>query len=110
MGFEFIIRSAIDALGQNDGAGTTMNVIRKSLLTVALVAALSATAHAGSVISDKSYWPSEARQTTQGGTGVSQRDSNSAFAEDRTASRYQSAGGPVTAGSAWRYQGGPKSH
>lgn len=59
-------------------------------------------------ITDKSYWPNEARQSVQARTGSSQGDLNSAFAYDRTPSRLQ----PVPnskAGSAWRYQGGPKS-
>jgi hypothetical protein len=67
--------------------------------------AISATAQAGSTISDKSYWPSEARRSAPLGIGP-QADVNSAFAYDRTTSRLE----PVTTGvgSAPRYQGGPK--
>jgi hypothetical protein len=72
--------------------------------------AMSATAHAGSTISDKSYWPSEARQSAQTRTVGSPSDWNSAFAYDRPASRLQPATNPNEAGSAWHYQGGPKSH
>jgi hypothetical protein len=71
--------------------------------------AMSATAHAGSTITDKSYWPSEARQSAQNRTVGSQRDLNSAFAYDRAGTRLQPAMNPNEAGSAWRYQGGPKS-
>ena len=73
------------------------------------LAAISATAHAGSTITDKSYWPSEARQSAQISTVGSQRDLNSAFAYDRSGTRLQPATSPNEAGSAWRYQGGPKS-
>jgi len=64
----------------------------KHLRTISVLlplVAISATAHAGSTISDKSYWPSEAY--------------------DRSAPRLQPATSPNEAGSAWRYQGGPKS-
>ena len=80
----------------------------KHLLTISLLlplAAISATAQAGSTISDKSYWPSEARQSAPLRAG-SQADVNSAFAYDRTTSSLQPA---INGGaSAQRYQGGPK--
>jgi hypothetical protein len=81
----------------------------KHLLTISLLlplVAISATAQAGSTISDKSYWPSEARQSALIKAG-SQADVNSAFAYDRAMSRVE----PATTndgGSAWHYQGGPK--
>ena len=84
----------------------------KHLLTISLLlplVAISATAYAGSIITDKSYWPSEARRSTQISTVGSQRDLNSAFAYDRSGTRLQPATSPNEAGSAWRYQGGPKS-
>ena len=59
--------------------------------------------------SDKSYWPSEARQSVRTTTVGSQRDLNSAFAYDREASRLPRAANPNEVGPAWRYQGGPKS-
>lgn len=85
-------------------------MLTKRLFTISLLlplVAISATADAGSVISDRSYWPSEAGQNAQIRAGDPQRDLNSAFAYDRTTSRQ-----PATAndaGSAWHYQGGPKS-
>jgi len=84
----------------------------KHLRTISLLLpllAFSATAHAGSTITDKSYWPSEARQSAQNASAVSQRDVNSAFAYDRRALREQPATSPNETGSAWHYQGGPKS-
>jgi hypothetical protein len=88
-------------------------MLTKHLLAISLVlplAAISATAQAGSTISDKSYWPNEARQSVQATTVGSQRDLNSAFAYDRAASPLQPATNPNEAASAWHYQGGPKSH
>lgn len=87
-------------------------MLRKNLLTISLLlplAVISATAYAGETITSKSYWPNEARQSVQNTTVGSQRDLNSAFAYDRSASRLQPATSPNEAGSAWRYQGGPKS-
>jgi hypothetical protein len=87
-------------------------MLRKHILEVSLLLplmAISATAHAGSTISDKSYWPSEARQSTQIRTVGSQRDLNSTFAYDPAASRVQPATNPNEARPAWHYQGGPKS-
>ena len=81
------------------------------LLTISLLLPLvtiSAAAHAGSTITDKSYWPSEARQSAQHRTGGSQSDRSSAFAYDRTTFRVQSAPNTTEGTSAWRYQGGPK--
>jgi len=82
----------------------------KKLLTISLLLPLmtaSASAFAGSTITDKSYWPSEVRQSAQVRTGGLQGDLNSAFAYDRTPSRVQPV---ITDGaeSAPRYQGGPK--
>lgn len=87
-------------------------MLTKRLLTISLLlplVAIFATAYADSTITDKSYWPSEARRSTQITTVGSQRDLNSAFAYDQSAPRLQSATSPNEAGSAWRYQGGPKS-
>jgi hypothetical protein len=87
-------------------------MLTKHLLKISLLlplVAISATAHAGSTITDKSYWPSEARQNAQSTTVGSQRDLNSAFAYDRAAPRLQSAPNPNDGGSSPRYQGGPKS-
>jgi hypothetical protein len=94
---------------QNDGSRT---MLKNSLLAISLLAplsALSATAHAGSTISDKSYWPAEARQQTQNIVGTARREPSSAFAYDQPAFQSQAAINPNGAPSAWRYQGGPKS-
>ena len=86
-------------------------MLKKHLLKISLVlplVAISATAYAGSTITDKSYRPSEARQSAQNRTVILQSDLSSAFAYDRAASPPQ----PLTNtsdGSAWRYHGGPKS-
>jgi hypothetical protein len=83
----------------------------KHLRTISLLlplVAISATAHAGSTITDKSYWPNEARQSAQDRTIGSQRDLNSAFAYDRPASGLQPTTNTNGSGIAWRYQGGPK--
>jgi hypothetical protein len=71
--------------------------------------AISATAHAGSTITDKSYWPSEVRQSAQARTEGAQGDLNSALAYDRASARLLPAMVRNEDGSAWRYQGGPKS-
>jgi hypothetical protein len=77
--------------------------------------ALSTTAYAGSTITDKSYWPNEARQTAQIRTGSPQAETYSAYdqaaysAYDQAASRLQAATVTNESGTAWRYQGGPKS-
>ena len=86
-------------------------MLRKHLLKLSLalpLVAISATAYAGSTITDKSYWPSDARQSAQTRTGGLQRDLNSALAYDRAASRLQPATVTNEVGPAWRYQGGPK--
>jgi len=82
--------------------------VRTISLLVPLVA-ISATAHAGSTITDKSYWPSEARQSAQFKTVGSQGDLNSAFAYDRGASRLLPATKPNDGGPEGHYHGGPKS-
>jgi len=87
-------------------------MLKKHLLTISLLlplVAISATAYAGSTITDKSYWPNEARQSAQTRTGGQQGDLNSAFAYDRAAPRLQPATNPNDGGSFPRYQGGPKS-
>lgn len=84
----------------------------KKLLTTSLLLPLmaaSASAYAGSTITDKSYWPNEARRGAQSRTISSQRDLNSAFAYHPIPPRLQlPATVPSDGGSAWRYQGGPK--
>ncbi len=86
-------------------------MLTKHLLKLSLalpLVAISATAYAGSTITDKSYWPNEARQSAQTRTGGAQNDLNSAFAYYRATSRLQPATITNEFGPAWRYQGGPK--
>lgn len=81
----------------------------KHLRTIFLLlpfVAFSATAQAGSTITDKSYWPNEAKRSASANFS-SQRDGYSAFAYDRGTSGLA----PATADrdtSSFRYQGGPK--
>ena len=85
----------------------------KHLFTISLFLsplALSASAQAGSTISDKSYWPSEARPSAQARTIGSPSDANASLAYDRAESRSLPTVNSSAAESAWRYQGGPKSH
>ena len=67
-------------------------MLTKRLFTLSLVlplVAVSATAYAGSTITDKSYWPSEARQSTQNRTDGLQSNLTSAFAYDGSGSGLQ---------------------
>jgi hypothetical protein len=87
-------------------------VLKNSLLAISLLAplaALSATAHAGSTISDKSYWPAEARQQTQNIVVTAPREPSSAFAYDQPAFGLQPVTTSIGGAPAWHYQGGPKS-
>ena len=87
-------------------------MLTKHLLTISLMlplVAVSATAKAGSTITDNSYWPNEARQSAQSRTGDARNDLNSAFAYDRVAPRLQPATNTNDGGYGPRYQGGPKS-
>lgn len=81
-------------------------MLTKSLLAITLLAALSASAQAGSTISDRSYRPNEARQATQSRAATSERGLTSAFAYDRES---LPSTVPTAGSSGWRYQGGPKS-
>jgi hypothetical protein len=86
-------------------------MLRKHLLKISLLLplmAISATAYAGSTITDTSFWTTEARQCAQTTTGGAQSDLNSAFAYYRATSRLQPATVTNEVGPAWRYQGGPK--
>jgi hypothetical protein len=73
------------------------------------LAALSGAAQAGSTISDKSYWPSESRPAAQQAIPSEDR-ARSAFAYDRGISALPTEMDANATHSAWRYQGGPKSH
>ncbi|UPK24188.1 hypothetical protein [Bradyrhizobium sp. 195] len=84
-------------------------MLTKSLLAITLLAALSASAQAGSTISDRSYWPNEAKQPAQARTTIPQRSPYAAFAYDRGALGYEAVTAPMAGESPWRYHGGPKS-
>ncbi|WP_298255589.1 hypothetical protein [Bradyrhizobium sp.] len=81
----------------------------KHLLTMSLLVPLMAaspTAQAGSTISDRNYWPNQAKQSAPHRANL-RPHVNSAFAYDR------SAPAPPPAivngeGAGWRYHGGPK--
>lgn len=82
-------------------------MLTKSFLALTLLAALSASAQAGSTISDRSYWPDEARQATQSRAAISRHDLSSAFAYDRQTLPTETS--PIAGSSGRHYQGGPKS-
>ena len=82
---------------------------RKQLLTISLLVPLmagSAVSHAGTTISDKRYWPDQARASTQADSftrsyaGPAGRDWNAPQVEPASVT---SGGSPLG-----RYQGGPK--
>jgi hypothetical protein len=86
-------------------------MLSRRLLTISSLLRLmliSTAAHAGSTITDKSYWPSEARQSEQNPPGSSQSDSDSALAYDRSVPNLQPATNTNDGASTWRYEGGPK--
>jgi hypothetical protein len=86
-------------------------MLTKHLLKISLalpLLALSATAYAGSTITDKSYWPSEARRSAQAITVGSPSDFNSVFAYDWAAPRLQPSTNLSDVGFSTRYQGRPK--
>ncbi|MCK1606329.1 hypothetical protein IVB02_34290 [Bradyrhizobium sp. 166] len=81
----------------------------KHLLTISVLLpllAISATAQAGSTITDKSYWPNEAKQSARI-TAVPQAGPYAAFAYDRAGSLAPTI---AFSRSGVRYQGGPKGH
>jgi len=88
-------------------------MLTKRLLSISLflplLAMAAATAHAGSTITDKSYWPSEARPAVHGGTGTAQSVPRDAFASSEITPRFQAAPMADEGGNARRYHGGPKS-
>jgi hypothetical protein len=87
-------------------------MLTKHLLTISLLlplVAMSATARAGSTITDKSYWPNEARQSAQTRTVGSQGDLKSALAYDGATPPLRPVLNPNDGGYSPRYQGGPKS-
>ncbi|MGY4285140.1 hypothetical protein ACVWXO_004360 [Bradyrhizobium sp. LM2.7] len=85
-------------------------MLTKPILTLSLLLPLmaSTSAYAGSTISDKSYWPSEARKSAQYPQYRTVGLPSDAFAYDLAGSRLQPAMIPSAAGSTWQYRGGPK--
>ena len=80
----------------------------KYLRTISLLlplVAISATAYAGETITSKSYWPNEARQSTQSRTVGSPSD---IYAYEPAGPRLAPAANLNAAGLVMRYQGGPK--
>lgn len=72
-----------------------------------LLLATFATAHAGSTITDKSYWPSAARPAVHGVAGGVQGGPRDAFASSNDTARSEAAS--TIGGNEPRYHGGPKS-
>lgn len=84
-------------------------MLKKNLLTISLLmplVAISATAHAGSTISDKSYWPRESTRTT---VTTPQTNPSSAFASTVMTPQFRAAPMADEGGNVRRYHGGPKS-
>lgn len=82
-------------------------MLTKHFLTISLLLpllAMSATAHAGSTITDKSYWPSAA---VHGVAGVARSGPRDAFASSNDTTRSEAAS--TMGGNKPRYHGGPKS-
>lgn len=83
---------------------------KTGLLVVSLLMPLvlvSASANAGTTISDRRYWPNDARRVEPDRTVVLRYDLDSASAYGQDVVRPAPA--PNASPSAWRYQGGPKS-
>jgi len=82
-------------------------MLTKRFLTISLLlplVAISAAAHAGSTVTEKSYRTSAAKPAVHSGTGTAHSGPRDAFA-----SSVQPAANMVDGANAWRYHGGPKS-
>ncbi len=87
-------------------------MLTKRLLSISLLlplVAISATAHAGSTITDKSYWPSAARPAVHSEAAIAHSGPRDAFASSSMTAARQPAVVAVDGTNAWRYHGGPKS-
>lgn len=71
--------------------------------------AISATANAGSAITDKSYWPSAARPAVQSGAGGVQSRPRDAFASSNDVTRFEATSTVGRGENGRRYHGDPKS-
>jgi hypothetical protein len=87
-------------------------MLTKRFLTISLLlplVAISAAAHAGSTITDKSYWPNAARPAVQSEIGAMQSGPGDAFASSSMTAPRQPTAVAVEGANTWRYHGGPKS-
>ena len=87
------------------------DMFKKSILALSLLfplTVISAAAHAGQTITDKSYWPNEARRTVQARTIATRPDLNSAFAYDGPASEQSRERSIERSAPSRGYHGGPK--
>jgi hypothetical protein len=87
-------------------------MLTKRFLTISLLlplVAISAAAHAGSTITDKSYWPSAARPTLHSEIGAVQGGPRDALASSSMTAPRQPAAVAVEGANTWRYHGGPKA-
>lgn len=85
-------------------------MLTNRLLTISLLlslVAISATAHAGSTISDKSYWPSEARRPAPG--VAAPEDAFGSASLPTVVPRFEIAPRAEVGRNGPRYHGGPKS-
>ena len=80
----------------------------KQTVGAMLLVAVSSNAYAGATISNKRYWPSEARQGPYG-PSVPQGGWSSAFASAPRTPGFFVAPAPEASSRVWRYQEGPKS-
>lgn len=80
----------------------------KTMVLLLPLVAVSVTAYAGATISDRRYWPNEARQGAHGPL-VPQAGWSSAFASVPAVPSYSFAPPADANRRVWRYQGGPKS-
>lgn len=84
---------------------------RKRFLTISILlplVAISATAHAGSTVTDKSYWPSAARPAVHGQTNTAQSEPRDAFASSSAWNyRYPDSPRAQMIGTEGRYSGYP---
>ena len=87
-------------------------MLTKRFLTISLLlplVAISATAYAGSTITDKSYWPSAARPAVQSAASTAHSGPRDAFASSSMTAPLQRAADAIEGANVWRYHGGPKS-
>jgi len=80
----------------------------RTMLLVLPLVAVSASAFAGATISDRRYWPNEARRGAQGMSNP-QGDWSSAFGSVPATPGHYFAPPVDSSRRVWRYQGGPKS-